>query len=227
MYTVAIVTISRRLISARNAGILLCGTMVGMAAVRASAQVPDSIPATVSVSDQPLQPGDLIRLQFWRAPELSGDFRVDVTGRVLLPLLGTRMVSGVTATELRRRLTEDYGEQLANQGVDITLMRRVRILGAVRTPGLYHVDRTMNLGDALALAGGATDRGKLSGIRIFRDGEEVLKGLDINAQIAEQIRSGDQIDVPERSWIALHSGTLAAALIGSAATVISYVIFAR
>ncbi len=227
MYTVTIAAILQRLISARVGRILLCGIMVAMAAVGASAQVPDSIPPPVTVSEQPLAPGDVIRLSFWREPDLNGEFTVDETGMVVLPLLGPRNVTGVTTTELKRRLTQDYGQQLVNQDVQITLLRRVRVLGAVNDPGLYHVDQTMSLGDAIALAGGATDRGKLSDIRIFREGKEVFRDLDVNAQIAEQIRSGDQINIPEKSWIALNSGTLAGALITGTALILSYVVISR
>jgi len=130
-----------------------------------------------------------------------------------------RQSTGVPSVELSERLAVDFGQQLANQDVQITLLRRVRVLGEVRTPGLYHVDQTMTLGDAVALAGGVTDRGKLSGIKVFRDGAEVRSNLDVSAPIAEQIRSGDQINVPRRSWFALNSGMLVGSLIGAAATI--------
>ena len=149
---------------------------------------------------EPLAPGDAIQLAFWREPQLSGDYPVDETGTVVLPLLGARQVTQLRPEELKRTLLEEYAQQVRNQEVRITLLRRIRILGAVKNPGLYRVDPTMTVGDALALAGGATPEGKLKGIRVFRNGQEIRSRLDINIQLLQQVRSGDQILVPQRSW---------------------------
>ena len=110
---------------------------------------------------------------------------------------------GLSRAELKERLLEDYREQLRNQDVQITLLQSVRVLGAVNEPGLYHIDGTMTLGDVVALAGGVNDEGTLQNIRIQRfDGtEDALVDVRIEAPLAEQIQSGDQILVPRRSWL--------------------------
>ena len=150
----------------------------------------------------PLAPGDAIQLAFWREPQLSGDYPIDETGTVVLPLLGARTVTRLSPAELKRTLLEEYAQQVRNQEVRITLLRRIRILGAVKNPGLYRIDPTMTLGDALALAGGTTPDGKLKGIQVVRNGQEVRSRLDINLQLLGQVRSGDQILVPQRGWFA-------------------------
>ena len=152
----------------------------------AGAQQADT--ASAAGRDYPLMPGDAIRLSFWREPDLNGDFRIDESGDVVLPILGSRRVTEVAASEVKRRLAEEYRGQLANQEPQILLLRRVRVLGAVNSPGLYHVDGTMRLGDAVALAGGARPDGKLSNIRVFRDGRQIMSNLDISASIADQLR---------------------------------------
>ena len=40
---------------------------------------------------EPLAPGDAIQLAFSREPDLGGDFPVDESGAVVLPLLGTKV----------------------------------------------------------------------------------------------------------------------------------------
>ena len=103
----------------------------------------------------PLAPGDAIRTTFWREPQLNGDYRVDETGTVVLPVLGARSVRDIDPVHLKTALVNDYGRQLRSpDDVQIVLLRRVRVLGAVKTPGLYLVDPTMTLGDVIALAGG-------------------------------------------------------------------------
>lgn len=170
-----------------------------------------------------LRPGDAIRLAFWREPDLDGDYPVDETGRVVLPLLGARIVTGTPPTELKQRLLRDFDGQLRNQEVQLTLLYRVRVLGAVRAPGLYHVDATMTLGDAVALAGGTLPQGTLDGIRILRSGRTIHADIDTDTRIAEQVRSGDQILVGERSWLS-RNGTF---VVGSLITVAGIVVAAN
>lgn len=172
-------------------------------------------------SAQPLAPGDAIHLAFSREPDLGGDFPVDEDGTVALPLLGIRTVRQRSPTELKRSLLTEYAQQIRNQDVRITMLRRVRILGAVKNPGLYRVDPTMTVVDAVALAGGATEQGKLKQVRVFRDGHEVGSPLDLNARLLPQLHSGDQIVVPERSWFSRNGGYVVAAGISAVGIIIA------
>lgn len=186
----------------------LSGTVIALALLLSTpwakcwSQAGPAVESRVEATAEPLAPGDAIQLAFWREPQLSGDYLIDETGTVVLPLLGARTVTRLSPTELKRTLLEEYAQQVRNQEVRITLLRRIRILGAVKNPGLYRVDPTMTVGDVLALAGGATPEGKLNGIRVFRNGQEVRSRLDINVKLLELVRSGDQILVPERGWFA-------------------------
>jgi len=170
---------------------------------------------------EPLAPGDAIQLAFSREPDLGGDFPVDESGAVVLPLLGTRTVTRRTPAELKRDLEAEYAQQIRNQEVRITMLRRVRILGAVRNPGLYRVDPTMTVVDAVALAGGATEQGKVKSIQLYRDGHEVGSHLDLNARLLPQMHSGDQIVVPERSWFSRNGGYVVAAGISAVGIIIA------
>jgi protein involved in polysaccharide export with SLBB domain len=203
---------------------VFCGLLLALV-IRAGAQQasdggPDGNPIRAAAADA-LAPGDAIQLALWRDPSLSGEYPVDETGLVVLPLLGTRQVTSVSMPELKQRLLREYTQQLRNQEVRIILLRRVRILGAVKNPGLYRIDPTMTLGDAVALAGGATNEGKLKDIRIHRNGAEVRSSLDSHAQLMEYVRSGDQIVVPNRSWFARNGHVVVAAAISAVAVVLS------
>lgn len=154
----------------------------------------------------PLEPGDAIGVLLSREPDLSGQYSVDEQSLVRLPLIGTRNVRDVPPRQLRQEILDAYGEQVRNQAVQVTLLRRVRVLGAVNEPGLYHVDPTMTVVDAVALAGGASSLGRLTDVEIFRDGERIESTLELSN--LEQIRSGDQIVVPERSWLSRNTGVV-------------------
>jgi len=172
-----------------------------------------------SAGAYPLEPGDAIRLAFWREPELSSEYPVDETGAVVLPFLGHRNVTGIPPAMLKEQLLEEYGGQLQNQQVQVTLLRRVRVLGAVNEPGLYFVDPTMTLGDAIALAEGVASDGKLDDIKIFRDGEEIRSNLDSTVRVTE-VRSGDQILVPQRSWFSRNGAIIVASMVSALAFIL-------
>jgi polysaccharide export outer membrane protein len=171
-----------------------------------------------------LQPGDGLRLSFWRDPEMNGDYFVDETGTLTIPLLGARSVTGIPADQLKRDLIRELQAQLANQSVQVNLLTRVRILGAVHRPGLYHVDPTMMLGDAIALAGGATPNGTLNKIRVVR-GDRLVIWLSAADPVYGDVRSGDQIIVPERSWISRNGGVVLGALISAVGLVVAQAAF--
>jgi polysaccharide export outer membrane protein len=162
-----------------------------------------------------LAPGDAIRVSSWREPQIAGVYTVDETGTVALPMLGPKRATEMPAQEFKRHLEAEYGKQLRNQEAQITTLRRVRVLGAVKNPGIYHVDATMNLADAIALAGGATYEGKLQNVRILRADREFRLDLTSRAPLEDYVRSGDQIIVPQRSWLARNGVVLAAATISA------------
>jgi len=152
-----------------------------------------------------LRPGDAIRLQLVVSGEggqdYSGEYMIDESGRVSLPLIEGMLATSVSGQELRSRIIQQYQSLFRNQAIQVTLLRRVSVLGAVRTPGLYHVDPTMRIGDVIATAGGATPNGKQGEVRIIRDGQEIVTELSLASAVPREIRSGDQIFVPERSWV--------------------------
>jgi polysaccharide export outer membrane protein len=151
--------------------------------------------------DSPLMPGDSVRVLIWQEPDLSGTFRVDETSVLTLPMLGPVRVAGMTAAQLRQRLMQDYSTQLRNPSIDVTILRRVSVLGAVRQPGLYEVDPTMRVSDVIAMAGGVGPEGDDDDIRILRNGVEVAE-VELTGPIGASVRSGDQIVVGERGWLA-------------------------
>ncbi|HEX6536109.1 MAG TPA: polysaccharide biosynthesis/export family protein [Gemmatimonadaceae bacterium] len=180
------------------------------------AQSPTPIAATAPDSGSTLKPGDIIRLRIWREPDLSGDFPLDPNGVAVLPKLGPTRVTDQAPDALKRRLIAAYAEYLNHPSIEVTFLRRVQVLGAVRNPGLYPVDPTMTLGDAVALAGGTTPDGNPNRLALIRDGVKLSRSLSHGTRIADtHIRSGDEIFVPERSWISRNPGIVATIITAS------------
>lgn len=137
-----------------------------------------------------------------------------------MPLLGERQVAGLEPSELRDNLLTDYREYLHNPSIEVTVLRRINILGAVTQPGLYPVDATISLSEALGLAGGITPEGDADDIRLYRDDRVVSRDLDRGVLVGDvDIRSGDRIVVGEKNWFERNPGALIGSLIAAAAGV--------
>jgi protein involved in polysaccharide export with SLBB domain len=68
-----------------------------------------------------LQPGDWIKVTVFGEPSLSGDFQIDPTGSVLLPLAGPTKAAGMAPAELADALTKKYrSEYVRNPKVTVT-----------------------------------------------------------------------------------------------------------
>jgi protein involved in polysaccharide export with SLBB domain len=188
---------------------------LSLAPAPAGAQAPfsEAAPAAAARPEDVLFPGDVVRLRVWREPDLSGDFGVDQNGVVVLPRLGPTTVRGVAGDELRARIVRGYTAFLNHASVEVTLLHRVQVLGAVRTPGLYPVDATMTLGDVLALAGGTTPQGRPDRVLLVRRATGERIAVAARTPVSETpLGSGDQLYVPERSWLSRNPGVVSAGL---------------
>jgi polysaccharide export outer membrane protein len=164
-----------------------------------------------------LRPGDIIRLKIWRETDLSGDFSVAEDGQAVLPKIGTVHVGGMSGDSLTRFLRASYERYLRNPTIEVVVLRRITVSGAVNKPGLYPVDGTMTVADALALAGGATPDGHSDRVDLIREGQRLKIKLTPNSRLSDTpLTSGDQLSVPMRSWLSRNvslvvSGTAAVA----------------
>src|SRR5919199_875193 len=148
-------------------------------------------------------PGDVVRLRIWREPDLSGDFPIDESGEVVLPRVGPVKATSETPQSLKTKLYSEYQKYLAQTSIDVTVLRRVQVLGAVRNPGLYPLDATMTVSDAVAMAGGVTSDGNDKKVQLIRAGQTINGHLDQRERLVDSpIRSGDQLYIPYRSWLA-------------------------
>lgn len=153
---------------------------------------------------------------------MSGEFPVDESGTVVFPRVGEYSVLNDTPESLSERLQADYRQYLLNPSIEVTVLRRVRVIGAVNNPGLIQVDPTITIADALALAGGATTIGDADKVRIIRGTDQIAVDISQSTRIGDSpIQSGDQIYVPERSWVSRNSGIVAAAISGTVSLVIA------
>ena len=190
----------------------------------APAEAQQPMAPIVAAGSEPLEPGDALRLSFSREVEFNGDYPVDSRGMVNLPILGERSVAALPVDRLTDSLVVEYNRQIRNQTVQIDWLRRVRILGQVQVPGIYLVDPTMTVLDAVAMAGGVKPDGKLDGTKVLREGVEVRSDLRPETLVLEGVRSGDQIMVPQKSWFSRNSSFLIGTAVTSAIVIYTTII---
>ena len=172
--------------------------------------------------NQVLRPGDMVRLKIWREPDLSGDFNVDEQGVAVFPKIGPVRVGALATDSVRSLLVGSYTQFLQNPSVEVTFLRRVNVLGWVKSPGLYHVDATMTLADVLAMAGGVESDGNQKKIELYREGQLVSSALSPQSLLSDlSVRSGDQLRVPQRSWMSRNSATVIGASLTGVALIVA------
>jgi polysaccharide export outer membrane protein len=209
--------------------VLVLGTATSRPAL-AQSPAPSGVPAAQAASDSGagsavLLPGDVVRLRIWREPDLSGDFQVDDRGTVVFPKVGPTNVAQTTTDSLKHLLVATYSQYLRDPAIEVTFLRRVTILGAVKNPGLYPVDPTMTVSDAVALAGGALPNGRPHSFELRRSGQRIDVDFNTATPIGHTpIRSGDELYIPERSWIARNGALLVGASITAVAIVVSAIV---
>ena len=93
------------------------------------------------LEDYIIDTGDSISIEFFPAEKLSGIFRVNEEGELILPRLDETFVRGLTKSELKTLLEKRYAEFLIDPviKVRIAVFKSIRVLvkGDLRNPGFY------------------------------------------------------------------------------------------
>jgi protein involved in polysaccharide export with SLBB domain len=154
-----------------------------------------------ALKDPILRPGDVLRINVWRHPELSGDFVVAPDSTLVNPVYQVVKVAGAPLPVVRERLRGVLGSY--EQGVPFVLepLFPVTVAGEVRQPNLYRLAEGTTFAQAIAQAGGPTELGRLNKVRVIRrDSAMVINlGSGYSRYQALPIESGDQILVARRS----------------------------
>jgi len=153
-------------------------------------------------------PGDVLGVNIWKEPSLSGPVKVRPDGFITLPLINEVQVTGLTTAQVRKTLEEKYKAFLASPLVTIRVeaivSSQVYVVGQVNNPGVYPFVGNDTLLQVLLQAGGLTIFAKKRNIRVVRrDGDKITEyTVDYNAIIKGDfkqdilLRPGDRVIVP-------------------------------
>ncbi|RXR08497.1 polysaccharide biosynthesis/export family protein [Pseudoxanthomonas composti] len=150
---------------------------------------PDPLAGVVADTDYLISAGDLLTVQVFQIEELERQVRVDNSGRITLPLIGTIKAAGLSEDQLQKQITELYSKTYL-QDPQVTVLvdeftgRRVTVSGAVTKPGLYPVvGSKLTLQQAIAQAEGVSQLASRRNVVVFRqiDGEKKIARFDLPA----------------------------------------------
>ncbi len=146
-----------------------------------------------------LRPGDAVRVTVWRQPDLSGEFAVGPDGSLSHPLYRDVRVADIALSDVEARLRTFLLQFEANPRFVVEPLFRVAVGGEVGRPNLYFLRPGTTLAQAVALAGGPTDRGRWDSVRLLRGGRQQHYDLTSpTGQTEPLIASGDQVLIERR-----------------------------
>ncbi len=186
------------------AALALTALLLGACADTAGGPIPYNMP--LSAPDAPkvvslesgyrIAPMDTVTVKVFKAPDLTGDYEVDLTGHISMPLIGEVDAANLTTAQLDQRLTERLGEKYFQNpdvavGVKTSTKRSVTVDGAVKQAGSFPIAGPTSLMQAVALAGGTSEDANARRVAVFRTvgGQRQAAAFDLTA-----IRHGEAKD---------------------------------
>lgn len=142
-------------------------------------------------------PSDVLEIRVFGEPDLSGEYRVESSGNVRLPLIGDVQLDGLTPDQAQALIERGYNAKyLKNAQVTVLVKesnsRKVVVLGEVGKPGSYPYEERMTVIDAIARAGGTAKLADVNRTLITRTAEG--RKVTIEVRVGD-IRSGKAPDV--------------------------------
>ncbi len=128
--------------------------------------------------------------------DLSGDYTIDGSGFLRLPLIGQVRAAGLNSLQLEAAIGSALSRGYLKQprvSVQISTYRPFYIIGAVTKPGEYPYVNNMNALNAIALAGGYTPSAVESVIYVRREGSNTEVRMPTDRSTL--IRPGDVVRV--------------------------------
>lgn len=194
---------------------LLALAFAGLAGADTNSVAPANGTATNSSTrpDYVLTANDIVHVRVYQEDDLEAKVRISKDGSIVLSLLGSVTVGGMTREQAARMIRDRLGEKyLVNPQVSLDIVeyakRRFTVMGHVQRPNSYEMpgDESVNLLQAISMAGGYTrlgagnrvtvQRGQGPEKQVFKlDADSMAK--DKNVKIFE-VLADDTITVPEK-----------------------------
>lgn len=180
------------------------GAMIAVTACQAGGIVQagsDQALATRQATPYVLGTGDRLRINVFGETDLSGEFEIDTTGSISMPLIGEIKATGLSTSQLQVRISDALADGYLLEprvAAEVINYRPFYILGEVRSPGEYPYSANLTVQNAVAAAGGFDYRAdkRVVYIKNAESNTEVKYILDANTLV----QPGDTIRIDERTF---------------------------
>jgi polysaccharide export outer membrane protein len=146
---------------------------------------------------------DVIEVSVWKEPDLSRILPVRPDGKITLPLIGDVEAEGKTPAELESSVQKKLGPLVRDPRVTVLVHdvngSRVYVTGMVTHPGAFPLRSSMDVLQALAIAGGLAEFADRGDITILHaDGSRHVVDYDdlVSGKVRRNLASGDTVVVP-------------------------------
>ncbi len=149
-------------------------------------------------ADYKITPSDLLEIEVFGVSELKRTVRVNTSGQIAMPLIGTLSVAGLTPTDAEALIALQYSGKNFLQDPQVSIFvkefttQRITVDGALNKPGVYPLTGQISLLRALAMAGGGGQLADMENVMLFRvtpEGESISQKYDVL-----KIRKGEAPD---------------------------------
>jgi polysaccharide biosynthesis/export protein len=178
-----------------------CGTAPGLQTAQyAEANASYASPAPMRNSDGPymLGPGDRLRIKVYSDPDMTGEYEINSSGAVAIPLVGDVKASGMTTHQLEQAIARRMKGKVATEphvSVEMAAYAPYYVFGEVKNAGEFQYHLGLTVADAIAAAGGLTYRANEHRISLRRAGSRVEQTVALDVPV--RIYPGDNIRVAE------------------------------
>jgi len=157
---------------------------------------PDEAKFETLETNYKIAPMDKLAIKVFKMDDLSGDYDVDLSGNISLPLVGQLQAANLTTEQLDNQLTQKLGSKyLEHPDVSVAIKAStahvVTVDGAVRDGGRFPVAGPISLIQAVAMAKGTSDDANARRVAVFRTigGQRQAAAFDLTS-----IRRGQSPD---------------------------------
>lgn len=183
----------------KNYSALLCGVLFSSVLWAEESSEQTQTQSTSSNQEYRLGSGDLLKITVFNQKDLSGDYTINGSGQISLPLIGDVNAKDLTAKQVEQGITKKLmPDYLLNPRVSVQVLnyRPFYILGEVKQPKSYPYVDGMTYLNAVAIAGGYTYRAKEDHVEVIRMNDPQKRELTL--KMDEKVLPGDVIHVKER-----------------------------
>jgi len=165
-----------------------------------------AVAGTNARPDYVLVANDVVSVTVYQEDDLNAKVRISKDGSIVLPLIGAVTVGGKTREQAARMIRDLLAEKfLVNPQVSLDIAeyakRRFTVLGQVARPGSYEMpgDESVNLLQAISMAGGYTRLGTGRGVSVQRGqgaDKKVFK-VDADAMAKDKDAKGFEVQADD------------------------------